>query len=60
VLKLEPKQSLRSQRSRRITLLALAFAFLLTLVGLGVFTVSTAHFIGVEPDGRLPFTRPAL
>jgi protein phosphatase len=53
VLKLEPKQSLRSQRSRRITLLALAFAFLLTLVGLGVFTVSTAHFIGVEPDGRV-------
>jgi protein phosphatase len=53
VLKLEPKQSLRSQRSRRITLLALAFAFLLTLVGRGVFTVSTAHFIGVEPDGRV-------
>jgi Serine/threonine protein phosphatase len=53
VLKLEPKQSLRSQRSRRITLLALAFAFLLTLVGLGVFTVSTAHFIGAEPDGRV-------
>ena len=53
VLTLEPKQSSLSHRSRRITLLVLAFAFLLTLVGLGVFTVSTAHFIGVEPGGRV-------
>ena len=63
-LKLAPKRSSYSLRSRRRTLLALAFALLLALVGLGVFTVSTAHFIGVEPDGRvavyqgLPFDLP--
>jgi serine/threonine protein phosphatase PrpC len=53
VLELEPKQSSRAHRSRRMTLVALAFVFLLTLVALGVFTVSTAHFIGVEPNGRV-------
>jgi len=64
VIKLEPKQSSHSHRSRRVTLIALAFAFFLTIVGLAVFTVSTAHFIGVEPDGRvavyqgLPFDLP--
>ena len=63
-LKLAPKRSSYSLRSRRRTLLALAFALLLALVGLGVFTVSTAHFIGIEPDGRvavyqgLPFDLP--
>ena len=58
------EQSSRGHRPRRATLIALAFAFLLALVGLGVFTVSTAHFIGAEPDGRvavyqgLPFDLP--
>jgi protein phosphatase len=52
-IKLDLKQGSRSHRSRRRTLIALAFAFFLTLVGLAVFTVSTAHFIGVEPDGRV-------
>lgn len=57
-------QSSRGHRPRRATLIALAFVFLLALVGLGVFTVSTAHFIGAEPDGRvavyqgLPFDLP--
>ncbi len=52
-LKLEPKQRSPRHRSRRATLLAFALAFFLALVALGVFTVSTAHFIGVEPDGRV-------
>jgi serine/threonine protein phosphatase PrpC len=51
VLKLEPERDSRTHRSRRVMLLALAL--LLSLVGLGVFTVSTAHFIGVEPDGHV-------
>ena len=52
-LKLRPKQSSYSHRSRRMTLFALASVLLLALVGLGVFTVLTAHFVGVEPDGRV-------
>jgi serine/threonine protein phosphatase PrpC len=63
-LKLTQKRSSYGRPSRRRTLLALALALLIALVGLGVFTVSTAHFIGVEPDGRvavyqgLPFDLP--
>jgi protein phosphatase len=53
VLKLEPERDSRKHRSRRAMLLAPALAFLLALVALGVFTVSTAHFIGVEPDGHV-------
>lgn len=52
-LKLEPRQSSYRHRSRRAILIALASAIFLALVALGVFTVSTAHFIGVEPDGRV-------
>ncbi len=52
-IKLDVKQSPRSHPSRRMTLIALTFAFLLTIVGLAVFTISTAHFIGAEPDGRV-------
>jgi serine/threonine protein phosphatase PrpC len=52
-LKLEPKHDSRAHPSRRTILVALAVALFLTLVGLGVFTVSTAHFLGVEPDGRV-------
>jgi len=52
-LKLSPKQSSYRLRSRRMTLFALASVLLLALVGLGVFTVLTAHFVGVEPDGRI-------
>jgi protein phosphatase len=63
-LKLTQKRSSYGRPSRRRTLLALVLALLIALVGLGVFTVSTAHFIGVEPDGRvavyqgLPFDLP--
>ncbi len=53
VLKLEPERDSHTHRSRRLVLLAPALAFLLALVGLGVFTVSTAHFIGAEPDGHV-------
>jgi serine/threonine protein phosphatase PrpC len=53
VLKLEPERDSRKHLSRRVMLLAPALAFLLALVGLGVFTVSTAHFIGVEPSGHV-------
>lgn len=53
VLKLEPERDSRTHRSRRVMLLAPALAFLLALVGLGVFTVSTAHFIGAEPSGHV-------
>ena len=53
VLKLEPERDSHTHRPRRVMLLAPALAFLLALVGLGVFTVSTAHFIGVEPDGHV-------
>lgn len=52
-LKLEPRHDTHHHRSRRLILLALAGAFLLALVSLGVFTVSAAHFIGGEPDGRV-------
>jgi protein phosphatase len=57
-------QNSHGHRSRRATLIALALAFFVAIVGLGVFTVSTAHFIGAEPDGRvaiyqgLPFDLP--
>jgi protein phosphatase len=53
ILKLTPKRNSRTRRSRRVMLLAPTFAFLLALVALGVFTVSTAHFIGVEPGGHV-------
>ena len=53
VLEFQARHSSHSHRSRRLTLIALAFAFLLALAALGVFTVSAAHFIGVEPDGRV-------
>ncbi len=53
VLKLEPEPVSRAHRSKRAMLLAPALVFLLALLGLGVFTVSAAHFIGVESDGRV-------
>jgi protein phosphatase len=53
VLKLEPEPVSRAHRSKRTMLLAPALVFLLALLGLGVFTVSAAHFIGVESDGRV-------
>jgi protein phosphatase len=52
-LKPEPKQSPRVHRSRRRALIALALALFLALTALAVFTISTAHFIGAEPDGRI-------
>jgi len=52
-LKLEPKHDLLHHQSRRLILLALACAFLVALIGLGVFTVSAAHFIGADSDGRV-------
>ena len=52
-LKDEPKQSPRVHRSRRGALIALAFAVFLALTALAVFTISIAHFIGAEPDGRI-------
>ena len=52
-LKLEHRRRSYPRRSRRMILIALASAFFVALVALGVFTVSTAHFIGVEPDGRV-------
>jgi len=52
-LKLEQRRRSYPRRSRRMILIALASAFFVALVALGVFTVSTAHFIGVEPDGRV-------
>jgi protein phosphatase len=63
-LKLPAKRGAHGHLSRRATVFALAAAFVLALVGLGVFTVSNAHFIGAEPDGRvavyqgLPFDLP--
>jgi protein phosphatase len=63
-LKLPAKRGAHGHLSRRATVLALAATFVLALVGLGVFTVSNAHFIGAEPDGRvavyqgLPFDLP--
>jgi protein phosphatase len=53
VLKLEPKRDPRIHRSRRLMLLAPVLVFLIALIGLGVFTISTAHFVGVEPDGHV-------
>ncbi|MHB8060592.1 MAG: Stp1/IreP family PP2C-type Ser/Thr phosphatase [Gaiellaceae bacterium] len=53
VLEAAPKPSPPAHHSRRMTFVALAFALVLTLVALGVFTVSTAHFIGSEPGGRV-------
>jgi len=52
-LKLEPKHDSHHHQSRRLILLALACAFLVALIGLGVFTVSAAHFIGADSDGRV-------
>ncbi len=52
-LKLEPKHDSHDHQSRRLILLALACAFLVALIGLGVFTVSAAHFIGADSDGRV-------
>ncbi len=52
-LKIKPNRGSFAHPSRRMMLLGLALAFLLALAGLGVFTVSTAHFIGVESDGRV-------
>ena len=52
-LKLEQRRRSYPRRSRRMILIALASAFFVALVALGVFTVSTAHFIGVEPNGRV-------
>jgi len=52
-LKLEPKHDSHHHQSRRLILLALACAFLVALIGLGVFTVSAAHFIGAGSDGRV-------
>jgi serine/threonine protein phosphatase PrpC len=63
-LKLPAKRGAHGHLSRRATVFALAATFVLALVGLGVFTVSNAHFIGAEPDGRvavyqgLPFDLP--
>ncbi|MGC9973912.1 MAG: Stp1/IreP family PP2C-type Ser/Thr phosphatase [Gaiellaceae bacterium] len=53
VLKLEPEPVSRAPRSKRAMLLAPALVFLLALLGLGAFTISAAHFIGVESDGRV-------
>ena len=52
-LMLEHRRRSYPRRSRRMILIALASAFFVALVALGVFTVSTAHFIGVEPNGRV-------
>ncbi len=53
VLKLEPKRDSRTPRSRRVMLLTPALVFFLALVGLGVYTVATAHFLGAKPDGHV-------
>jgi protein phosphatase len=52
-LKLEPKHDSHHHQSRRLILLALACAFVIALIGLGVFTVSAAHFIGADSNGRI-------
>lgn len=52
-VKLESKRDSHHRHPRRLILIALTCAFLLALVGLGVFTVSAAHFVGAEPDGRV-------
>ena len=52
-LKIDSKPGSSHHGSRRPTLIGLTLAFLLALVGLGVFTVSAAHFVGVEPGGRV-------
>jgi protein phosphatase len=50
---LEQLKERKSRRPRRITVIALAVLLLLVLTGLGAYTISVAHFIGVEPDGRV-------
>ena len=52
-LRVEPEEPRRSRRPPRAILLWLTAAFLIALVALGAYTVSNAHFIGVEPGGHV-------
>jgi protein phosphatase len=52
-LQVEPEKPKRSRRPPRAALLGLTAAVLIALIALGAYTVSNAHFIGVEPDGRV-------
>ena len=52
-LKVEPEEPRRSRRPPRAVLLGLTATILIALVALGAYTVSNAHFIGVEPGGRV-------
>jgi serine/threonine protein phosphatase PrpC len=60
----KPVGTPRSRRSSRLTLAALAVLVLLVMAGLGAYTLSAAHFIGVDSDGRvavyqgLPYNLP--
>jgi serine/threonine protein phosphatase PrpC len=52
-LRVEPEEPRRSRRPPRAVLLGMTVAFLIALVALGAYTVSNAHFIGVEPGGHV-------
>jgi serine/threonine protein phosphatase PrpC len=52
-VELERVKRSRSRRSLRLTLVGLAVVLVLVLAGLGAYTFSAAHFIGVEPDGHV-------
>jgi protein phosphatase len=52
-LQVEPEKPRRPRRPPRAVLLGLTATILIALVALGAYTVSTAHFIGVEPDGHV-------
>jgi hypothetical protein len=52
-LQVEPEKPPRSRRPPRAVLLGLTATFLIALVVLGAYTVSNAHFIGVEPGGHV-------
>ncbi|MGD0273034.1 MAG: Stp1/IreP family PP2C-type Ser/Thr phosphatase [Gaiellaceae bacterium] len=52
-LRVEPEKPRRSRRPPRAVLLGLTATILIALVALGAYTVSNAHFIGVQPGGHV-------